>query len=371
MVERLLLNASHAPSLINFRGPLIRDLVAMGIAVETSAPATDTATHAAIEALGATFHALPLERAGQSPLADWRYYRAIRQLIARTGCDFVLNYTAKPNIWGSLAAMAQGVRSASMVTGLGHLFEPAHGWKRAAIAKAARVLLRRATDANDIVIFQNPDDIADFVASGALRDASKARRVYGSGVDIAHFHCVPLPKAPVFLFAGRLLAAKGVREFAEAAMALKRQHPEWRFVIAGDLDAAPSSIARSELDGWIAAGIEWLGWVEDMRGPLAQASVFVLPSHREGTPRTVLEAAAMGRPVITTDAPGCRETVIDGETGLLVPVRDAAAIHSAMDALGHDPALRATYAKAARAMCERLYAVDKVNRALIEHLQLR
>jgi len=336
--------------------------------VLVTAPAIASGLRARLGAMGAAVHEMPLERAGKSLLADWQYYRALRQLIADTQPDLVVGYTIKPNIWGSLAARDQGVRSISMVTGLGHMFAQPTSLRGRITAAGAHWLLARALAANEAVVFQNPDDIAELVAHGCLKDRSKARRVHGSGVDCTHFAQIALPDAPVFLFAGRLLADKGLREFAQAALALKRQHPQWRFIIAGDLDEAPSSITRGELEGWIADGIEWLGWVEDMRRAYARASVFVLPSYREGTPRTALEAAAMGRPVITTDVPGCRETVVHQETGLLVPVRNADAIHSAMDALGHDPALRAAYGLAGRAMIERLYEVGKVNREVMDIL---
>lgn len=368
MVKRLLVNGSYAPSLVNFRGPLIRDLVARGIEVVATAPSVGRELRARLHGLGAAVHDVPLQRTGHNPLADLRYYRSLRQVMAETKPDLVLSYTIKPNIWGSLAAEAEGLRSVSMVTGLGHMFAPPAGPRAQFSARAARWLLQRATAANDAVIFQNPDDIAAFVAHGCLANPGKAHRVYGSGVDCQHFAAAPLPQTPVFLFAGRLLADKGVREFAAAALAVKARQPDWRFIIAGDLDDAPSSISRGELNRWIAGGIEWLGWVDDMRSAYSQASIFVLPSYREGTPRTVLEAAAMGRPVITTDAPGCRETVVDGETGVLVPVRDTKAIETAMDALGRDPHKRAAYAQSARAMIERLYAVEKVNREVMEIL---
>ncbi len=368
MVSRIMLNASYAPSLVNFRGPLIRDMAAAGVEVVVTAPAIAPDLRAQLSALGAEVYEVPLQRTGQNPLADRKYYSALRRTIARTQPDLVLGYTIKPNIWGSLAARAEGVASASMVTGLGHMFAQPASLRAKVTARAVRWLLARATSANDAVIFQNPDDIAEFIAQGCLEDGAKAHRVHGSGVDCHHFAPVLLPDAPVFLFAGRLLADKGLREFAKAALALKAKRPECRFIIAGDLDEAPSSITREELDQWIAGGIEWLGWVEDMRQAYAKASVFVLPSYREGTPRTVLEAAAMGRAVITTDAPGCRETVVHEQTGLLVPLRDARAIHTAMDALAHDHARRAAYGMAGRAMIEQHYEVSTVNREVMDIL---
>ena len=368
--SRILLNSSYVKSVVNFRGPLIAELIAAGHDVHVTAPNVGGPDRADIESLGARVHTVPLRRTSSNPLHDWRYYRAMRRLIARLQPDLVIGYTIKPNIWGSLAAQAEGRRSASMVTGLGHVFMAGGGLKRRLVKKLSCTLYRRATAANEVVIFQNPDDIRDFREAGCLADSSKARRVWGSGVDTRHFALAPLPDRPVFLMAARLLADKGVREFARAAMSIMAERDDCQFLLAGDFDEAPSSIGRDELDEWTRAGIEWLGWLPDVRGAMSEASVYVLPSYREGTPRTILEASAMGRPAITTDVPGCRETVIHGETGLLVPVKDVAALRDAMVRLADDSNLRAEMGSRARAYCVERYAVEKVNRELLGHLGL-
>lgn len=368
--RRILLNGSFAPSVVNFRGPLIRDMIAAGCEVHVSVPDVTAQDRAGIAELGASVHEAPLRRAGTSLRDDLGYYRFQRSLTRRLAPDLVVGYTIKPNIWGSLAAAAEGVRSASMVTGLGYTFIQRETLKQRAIAAASRMLYRRATSANDVVIFQNPDDRDDFIAAGCLADPGKARMVNGSGVDTDYFTPTPLPSEAVFLMVARLLVSKGVREYADAAASILARRSDCRFLLAGNLDDTPDCIREAELCQWQERGIEYLGWVGDVREPMAQASVFVLPSYREGTPRTVLEAAAMGRPVITSDAPGCRETVTHGETGLLVTPRSSEALEQAIEKLANDAPLRQAMGGAARRFCEEKYAVAKVNRALMGHLDL-
>jgi glycosyltransferase involved in cell wall biosynthesis len=369
-VKTVLINGSHPEILIRFRAPLIRDLVARGYRVHASSPDLTSEYARQIEELGGVPQSTPLQRTKVTILDDLRYYRAICRLIERTSADFVLNYTIKPNIWGSLAARRRGVPSASMVTGLGFAFIDGSGLKRAITQRIARGLYRLATGANRCVVFQNPDDLADFVREGCLKDPAKAVIVNGSGVDLTHYAPVPLPEAPVFLSAARLLRSKGLEEYAEAATEVRKLYPQARFLLAGMLDTGPDAIRREELDRWIAGGIEYLGLLEDVRPAIARASVFVLPSWREGTPRAVLEAMAMGRPIITTDAPGCRETTRPGENGFLVPVRDSEKLAAAMSSLAADSGQRATMGKASRAIAEEKYSVASVNRDLIEKLGL-
>lgn len=370
MSRHLLLNGSFAPSVVNFRGPLLRDLAARGYRVHVSVPDPSMQDREAIAALGAVLHAAPLQRAGTDVLADLRYYRWMRGLIRQVQPELVIGYTIKPNIWGSLAAQAEDVASSSMVTGLGYTFIQRGTVRERLLGRVTRYLYGRATAANRAVIFQNPDDRDDFLAAGCLADPGKARLVNGSGVDLTAFARAPLPGQPIFLCVARLLASKGVREYAEAALQVLGKRRDCRFLLAGNLDDTPDCIGADELARWQAGGVEYLGWVDDVRAALLRASVFVLPSYREGTPRTVLEASAMGRPSITTDAPGCRETVIHGETGLLVPPREVAPLVAAMERLADEAALRERFSGAARRLCESRFSVNEVNHALINQLGL-
>lgn len=357
-----------AESLLNFRGPLLRALVERGWQVLAMAP-DDGVSGARLQALGVQFVPVKLSRAGMNPLADlgtlWQFWRLFRRYRPQA-CLF---YTIKPVIYGSLAARLAAVpRVVSMITGLGYAFTSGRAWMQ----KLAQGLYRAALRHNERVIFQNPDDQQLFIDLGLVRDAEQCQRIYGSGVDLQHFAPAPLPPQPVFLLVGRLLADKGVREFAAAARALKADFPQARFQLVGWIDSNPSAIRQQELDDWVGSGIiEYLGRLQDVRPALAQCSVYVLPSYREGTPRSVLEAMAMARPVVTTDAPGCRETVRDGINGFLVPVADAPALTAAMRRLLENPELRLQMGSAGLAMARELYDVHKVNAAIIATLEAR
>ncbi|MBB5514558.1 glycosyltransferase involved in cell wall biosynthesis [Rubricella aquisinus] len=362
---------SFAPSLINFRGPLIQALRAQSVQVSALAPEFDAQTRSQLTEWGVTCYDIPLSRRGISPTEDINTLRTLTARLREIAPDLLVSYTIKPNIWGAFAAKRAGVPSIACVTGLGYAFSAKGGPLKSRIIRAiGRQLYRQATRYNARVIFQNPDDRDDFIASGCLSDPSKVRMTNGSGVDMAHFDRAPLPNTPVFLMISRLMGEKGVREYAHAAVALKARMPEARFLLVGYMDDGLDAITQKELDGWCAAGLEYLGPTHDVRPYLAQASVYVLPSYREGTPRSVLEAMAMGRAVITTNAPGCRETVQNGVTGLLVPVRDVPRLEAAMEQLAQDPDLRAQMGQASYEMALAKYDVDLVNAQMISHMDL-
>ena len=362
----ILVNDSKGPTLVQFRGSFLKAMVAKGHRVHVTAPDLEGAIIAELRALGVVPHSVPLARTGLNPVADLTYIRSIRRLIRETGPDLVINYTIKPNIWGSLAARSLGVRSISIVTGLGYAFIDSGQGKQRLASAVARSLYKVATAGNHRVVFQNPDDRDHFIREGILADPAKARLVNGSGVDMAHYRPVPLPDAPIFLMVSRLLGNKGVREFAAAAKSLLQRRPDVRCRLAGFIDVGPDGVRQSELDGWIRDGIEYLGNLSDVRPAIAEASVFVLPSYREGTPRSVLEAMAMGRPIITTDVAGCRETVVHGTNGLLVPVKDAVALAEAMEELADRPDVRAEMGRESIDYCRAKFDVQAVNARLLD-----
>jgi glycosyltransferase involved in cell wall biosynthesis len=210
----------------------------------------------------------------------------------------------------------------------------------------------------------------DFIKAGCLADKSKAHIVNGSGVDLEHFKQVPLPELPVFLLIARLLKTKGIFEYVEAARRVKQSLPFATFKLAGPLDNGPDGISEEVLNSWIGTGIEYVGELVDVRPEIAAASVYVLPSYREGTPRTVLEAMSMGRPIITTDAPGCRETTIDGVNGFLVESRNINALADAMLKMGSSANLRSQMGEASRGLAVTKYDVLVVASKSIEILKL-
>ena len=267
-----------------------------------------------MEKIAVRFHAMPLKRTGLNPLADYRFLRFFTRFLKAERPDLMFSYTIKSVIYGSLAAHRAGVpRIFALMTGLGYAFTDGN-LKQRLVGRVARALYRRALPHNDAVFFQNPDDLQLFLDLGLLRDARRAVRVNGSGVDLERFGFQPPPSGPpVFLLVARLLRDKGIVEYAEAARLLKPRHPQARFQLVGPHDANPSAISRQQLDAWRSEGIiEYPGATDDVRPFLAGAGVFVLPSYREGTPMSVLEAMAVGRPIVTTDVPGCRETVVPG-----------------------------------------------------------
>lgn len=371
-LAHVLVLASYAPSLLNFRGPLIRDLIALGHRVSVAAPDIAPALRGRLEAMGAEVHDTPLRRTGTGILADLRYCVSVCRLIKRIHPDVVLTYTIKPNIWGAFAGRFARVPVVAMVTGLGYVFTgtDALTLRQRLVPAIARLLYRFASHCCARVIFQNPDDRDDFCAAGCLADVSKIGMVDGSGVDTAHYARRALPEEPVFLMIARLLRNKGVREYAEASLRLLRQHSSVRCLLAGPFDEGPDGISKTELDRWIAGGLEYLGTLDDVRPALARARVYVLPSYREGMPRSVLEAMSVGRPVITTDAPGCRETVRDGVEGYLVPVRDSQALMVAMQRMLDNPQQTEEMAEAAFRRVTEKYDVHSINLQMMSLLGL-
>jgi|FLYL01.1.fsa_nt_gi glycosyltransferase involved in cell wall biosynthesis len=362
----------YAPSLINFRGPLIRAMLASGHEVVAMAPARDGRGEVAravaeeLRAWGVRFRAVPLRRAGMNPLRDAVALSALVRAFRAERPDALLAYTIKPVIYGSLAARAVGVEGIySIVTGLGYAFGDG-SLRQRALGGVVRQLYRWGLRVNRRVFFQNPDDLALFRNEGLVR-AGQALLVNGSGVDLAHYALAPLPSGPVrFLLIARLLADKGILEYVEAARVLKGRYPQLAFDLVGPLDPNPMAISLAQVRAWEREGVvRYLGEAKDVRPHLARCTVYVLPSYREGTPRTVLEAMAMGRPVVTTDAPGCRETVLDGVNGFLVPVGDARALARALERFVLEPGLVARMGAESRRIAEEKFDVHKVNAVIL------
>ncbi|MBP6621115.1 MAG: glycosyltransferase family 4 protein [Alcaligenes sp.] len=371
-MTRIVLITSYVPSLINFRAPLIRTLHARGIEVVAVAPYCDDSSRDAVKALGAIPIYIPISRTGTNPLCDaintWRLARLLKLLRP----DVTLGYFIKPVIFGTLAAWWAGVpRRFAMVEGLGFVFTPtgnALPLKRRLLKRLVLWLYKLGLSRAERVIFLNPDDQAELVAAGAL-PVHKGFLLGGIGIDFAHWQTMPpVLQPPTFLMVARLLREKGVEQYAAAARIVKQNHPQARFLLLGGLDDNPGSISEADVQSWVAEGIlEWHGHTAVPQW-MAQASVYVLPSYREGVPVSSQEAMAMGRAVITTDVPGCRQTVVDGVNGFLVPPRDAQALAEKMEIFIAQPELIATMGHASRRMAEERFDVHKVNQRLIDLL---
>ncbi|MEA3009087.1 MAG: hypothetical protein QOJ91_779 [Sphingomonadales bacterium] len=365
--RKVLLLGSYAPSLINFRGRLIAAMAERGHEIFAAAPDIDPDIAAKLVALGASPVPVVLGRTSLHPIKTWRSGRALRTLVRDLAPDVMIAYTIKPVVLGAAAARAARVPFfAAMITGMGYPFLGGLNPKRVAIRLVAMFLYRRALAASQLVIFQNEDDRRDFRRLRLLPAARPSLIVNGSGVDLDHFEPRPVPDELSFLMIARFLRDKGIREFGAAAARIKAEFPQVRIRLAGWLDESPDSISRAELDSILADGVEDLGQLTDVRPAIARSSVYVLPSYREGTPRTVLEAMAVGRAVITTDAPGCRGTVVEGENGFLVPVRDSDALYRAMRRFVEEPALAQSMGEASSRLVREKFDVDKVNAAILE-----
>jgi glycosyltransferase involved in cell wall biosynthesis len=360
---RLMLLGVEPKSLLNFRRPLIEAARAAGYDVAVASLAPSAAQRRALAELGAAVHVSPFARAGMNPLKDLSTLAALVGLFRRVKPEGVVAYTAKPVIYGLLAAWLAGIpHRVALITGLGYSFVPGPERKRR-IAKAVAVrLYRLALPRATAILFQNPDDRQTFADLGLLPRGVPVGVVNGSGVDLAQFALAAMPKDPVFVMVARLLTDKGVREYAEAAARLRAAVPGARTVLVGGLDPSPNSLSESELQAYVAGGMDYRGEVDDVRPILAEASVVVLPSYREGTPRSVLEGMAMGRAIITSDAPGCRETVVPGANGVLVPVRNAAALADAMITLARDPATVRAMGQASHQLAREKYEAGLVAR---------
>ena len=369
--KRILVFGSYAPSLIHFRGTLIADMAKRGHSVLAAAPEIDGHVAESLRKLGAEPRQIPLRNVSLNPLALFKSYKAARALLREAQPDIILAYTIKPVIVAALAGRAERTgRIVSLITGAGYAFTGGREPRRVLSKLAATFLYRRALKRSDVVIFQNPDDQALFRRLRLLPRGQRTAIVNGSGVDLEYFSPAPIPEKTSFLMIARLLRDKGVREFAEAAKRLKAQYPSIHIGLVGDFDPSPDSLRQDELDELIRCGIDYKGRLDDVRPAIAACSVYDLPSYREGTPRSVLEAMAMGRAIITTDAPGCRETVNPGENGLLVKPRDADSLFDAMKRFVDEPALARRMGEASRRMAEARYDVIKVNADLMRHAGL-
>jgi glycosyltransferase involved in cell wall biosynthesis len=371
-VAKIVVIASYAESLVHFKGAFLSALVDGGNEVATCAPEMDPEIVARIRHLGVSYHSVYMKRTSMNPFVDGKTVRQLVRFLRSAKPDIVLAYTVKPIIYGSIAARMTSISKIFvMIEGLGYAFS-GQSFKQRALSLLMRMLYRFALRNSQSVFFLNPDDLSLFVDTGILSDKRKAVLLNGTGVDVDHYAPRPLPGSKVtFLMMARLIREKGIREFVEAARIVKGHYPAATFQILGGLDTNPGAFKESDLQGWQNEGvIQYLGITSDVRPYVSNASVYVLPSYREGTSRSVLEAMAMGRPIITTDTPGCRETVVHGENGFLVPVRDVPALVNAMERFLHEPRLIGKMGKRSRAIAEDKYDVRKVNAVIMQAMGL-
>lgn len=368
---RLLFIVTEDWAFLRHRLPMARAALDMGLEV---AVATRVSDHAdAIRALGITVFHTPVERAGLSPIGDLRYLARLIGVLRRFRPQLIHNVAAKPILYGTLAARlcARGARLINAFTGLGILFTD-DGTKRSLKSRLLGGLLmgmlRRLCGHKQVhMLVQNEDD-QSFLAARGIGRAERTHLIPGSGVDLAQFLVTPEPPAPPVraVLVGRLLKTKGVEEFVQAAGILKGRGCDIHMALVGAPDPGnPTTVTQDQIDAWVAEGlVEWTGERNDIAAVWAGAHIAVLPSYREGLPKSLLEAAACARPLIATDVPGCRALVRDGENGLLVPPRDPVALADAIERLAADGGLRRTYGAAARRDVEARLSQDRIAAAV-------
>lgn len=370
---KIVLIGRDAHRVLAFRGSLIRAAQAAGHQVVAITGPDDRASRSSLMAAGVSLHEAPLDAAGMRPWADAAYRSWLERVLRQIQPDAVLAYNPKCLAHGTVAARRAGVpRVVGMVTGLGHGFT-GEGLRAWLVRRAKCLLYRRAFAHCDAILIQNPDDRAALRAGGALTEPLEGRvhMIPGSGVDLHHFRPVPLPATAAFLMVARPLREKGLPEYLHACEQARRRLPTATFAWMGALgDPNPSALPARELVRLLArSGAEHLLETSDIRPAIAACSVLVLPSHREGTSKVVLEAMAMGRPILTSDAPGCRETVAPGVNGLRVPVGQVEDLVEAMVRLGSEAALRTAMGAASARLAQTRFDAAGVDRLVLGLLQ--
>lgn len=364
---RILLTGNTCFKIANFRAGLIRALQAQGHEVVVLAPHDDYAPK--LRAMGVELHDLPMDRNGTSPLAEARLLLGIFGFLRRTRPAIVFSYTIKNNIYAGLACRWLGIPFVPNVTGLGPAFNSV-----GLLNRIIRRLYWLAFAKASAVFFQNPDDRAEFLRANLVSEAH-AQLLPGSGVDLQAFQATPVPQddsALVFLLVARMLWDKGIGLFIEAAQALRKTYPQAEFQLLGPIDEdSRSAISSNQIHAWQKAGIvTYLGKTQDVRPALSAAHCIVLPSwYREGTPRVLLEAAASGRPIITTDMPGCRDAVVAEVTGFVCAPKDTDSLVEQMKRFIEMPGPeRAAMGVAARKRAETAFDEGIVIRAYMQQL---
>jgi len=329
---KILVLGGTADSLLNFRGKLLEEFIRKGHCVHAAAGDSSRDAEKELTNLGVSVHNFDFNRTSMNLVGEILSIKSLIQLLKSVRPDVLISYTLKVNLYTLIALRFVKVcQVACMFTGLGSIFINNSTRGERFLSFVVRSLLKVLLRKNIKVIFQNPDDYQFFCNCGVIKGNSEVAVIRGSGVDELDFPQTKVPRRGiVFLMISRLLADKGIIEFVEASKKTKAIFPNAKFVLVGGEDTNPSSITFENLLKFDNGAVEYVGHVKDVIPYLNKCSVFVLPSYREGLPRSTLEAMSVGRPIITSDAPGCRETVIEGLNGFLVPVADSDAIFRKM-----------------------------------------
>lgn len=369
---KIVIIGNFAPHIVNFRKSLILELRKYA-EVFVLAPFENEKTSSEIRSLGVEYREFFLNPRGMNPLHDLLTGRNLVKILKDISPDIVFSYTIKPIIWGSIAARQSNIKNIyAMVTGVGYAFMDANTIKSKIAKKVATFLYRKALKYNEGIFFQNEDDFKLFKEKRVVSNKSNSIVINGSGVDLDYYKLSSPYIFPIrFLMIARLLKDKGLMEYLTAAKLIRAKHPDVEFHLVGYRDQNPSCISESELNDLMKdEDIIFHGKVSDVRPLIENSSVFVLPSYREGTSRSVLEAMSMGKPIITSDAPGCKETVIDGYNGFLVPIKNVNALVNSMLEFVFSTENIVKMGLNSRKLAEEKYDVKKVNQKILTTMNL-
>ena len=367
--KKVIVLSAHTPSLFWFRMDMMGRFKALGYEVVAAANEEETKWSQKFAEYGIKYRQIFVSRNGTNPINDLKTLRFIKKLFKEEKPSKVFLYNAKAVIYGGIAASKLNIEYYPLIAGLGSVFL-SDGLKNKILKAILCREYKKALKKSNYVFFQNRDD-SDFFVSRKIVKQEKIVYIHGSGVNLDKFKQEPLPSENAFLFIGRLIKDKGVCEYLKACRLIKNKYQEVKCYVVGPFDSNPSALQREELQKYIDEGvIEYFGEQEDVRPYLKKCRVFVLPSYREGTPKTVLEAMATGRAVITTDAPGCKETVTDGLNGYLVPIKSVAALAEKMSALIEDTSIAERFGQESRRLAEEKFAVNLVNETICKTMNL-
>lgn len=362
--------SSHTPSLFWFRMDMMKEFIDKNHEVIALGPESEIDWKVKFEQINIDYRQLHVDRNSINPLRDLKTFFELIKFMKKEKPDKIFAYQAKTIIYGSIAAKLNGIDEVySLIAGLGSIFIGV-GFRNKIIKSIMKIEYSLACKFNKKVFFQNTDDRDEFIKNKMVME-DKTVIINGSGVNLEKFKPAPLPDAATFLFIGRLIKDKGIVEYLEACKGVREEYPNVRCLVVGPYDSNPSALKPEELKFYIETGIiEYFGEQSDVRPFIAACSTYVLPSYYEGTPKTVLEAMAMGRAIITTNAPGCKETVTDGVNGFLVEVKDVEGIINKMKYLIENPGANQSMGENSLKIATSKYDVRIINKAILNTMGL-
>ncbi len=363
--------SSETSTMFFYRKDMMCEFLRQGNQVVAVGDAPEKDWKDAYNDIGVSYRQIYVKRNGLNPADDIKTLMSLKKVISEEKPDKVFAYHSKSVVYGSIASRMNGIDDFyALIAGLGSIIRGS-GFKNSLIRTVLKEEYKLAFRLCKSVITHNSEDRQLLLDEKFTKDASKVKTVNGSGVNLDKFVYSQTKKTDIFLFIARLIGDKGIREYMSAAEIVKKTHPEAVFRIVGPYDTNPSAIKPEEMEKYVNAGIiEYVGELKDVTPQLNECMVFVLPSYHEGTPKTVLEAMATGRPVITTDAPGCRAAVTDGENGYLVPVKDAESLAEKMIYLLENFDVAVKMGDTGRKIAEDKYDAVKVNRSILKIMDI-